>query len=86
MEIRTEPATELITVRDLDVSLGPGDVYPLTAWPDDKLTIADDGGITLHVAKTGEQIVILARHVRWYSLRTRPVKVPVPPAPTPATT
>jgi hypothetical protein len=75
MDIRAVTQEKTVVLRDVDVNLVGGDTYPLTAQPDDELTIAVDGRIELRVAKTGERIVILAQHVRWFSIRERAVIV-----------
>ena len=68
---------ETFTLRDVDVNLVGGDTYPLTVWPEDSLTISDDGRIELVSASSGERIVILASAVRWYSIRDREVTMPL---------
>jgi hypothetical protein len=74
--IQSPPAEQTITVRDVDVNLTGGDTYPLTVYPEDTLEIAADGGVELTNGKTGERIVILARHGRWYSVRHRTITIP----------
>jgi hypothetical protein len=75
MKIESKPAEGTIVLRDVDINLTGGDTYPLTAYPKDDLTISPDGRIELRIAKSGEQIVVLAQHVRWYSVRERTVTV-----------
>jgi hypothetical protein len=77
MNVTSPPNEEKITVRDLDVNLTGEDMYPLTVYPEDTLAIGDDGRVELVNGKTGERIVILAAHVRWYSVRQRTITIPV---------
>ena len=68
-----------ITVRDLDVDFGHGDVRALTLYPRDEMTIAADGTITIKfVEKSPEEIVLHGRHIHWYSLRDRTITIPKP--------
>ena len=78
MEIRTpEPRFVEVQLRDLEVDCGPGSEKQLTLRPEDGLEFAANGDIRVFVARTDEQLVFHAAHIRWHSLRTRVVKEPV---------